>query len=231
MALHSGPPPRSVESIIDRARKRTARFSDCVLSGRRCFSSWLAALLGLLSLPISLGYLFIGRFFLAKLFFASDRCTGCGLCADHCPNHAIEMRGNAGKARPYWTFRCESCMRCMAYCPVQAVEASHLLAIGIYVLARVVPTAAVLAWLAARLPPLSFLRRVPPWVAFWTSTLAALALGYPLFHVLLRAKPFNWLFTHATLTHVYRRYHEPTITLKDLVFEPNSAPKGPSRPS
>lgn len=216
IALHPSLPPQAVRSIIDRAQGRTAQFINSVLSGRRRLSNWLFSLLGLLVLPVSLAYLFIGRLFLAKLFFASDRCTGCGLCAQNCPNHAIEMRDRTGEARPYWTFRCESCMRCMAYCPVKAVEASHLLAIGIYLLARFAPMAAALVWLATRLPLLSRLSHVPRWVVTWTSALAALAIAYPLFHRLLHVKPLNWLFTHATLTHVYRRYHEPTTTLRDL---------------
>lgn len=216
IALHPSLPPQAVKSIIYRARKKTTLFGSSVLSGKRHLSNWLVSLIGLLVLPISLGYLFIGRLFLAKLFFASDRCTGCGLCAKHCPNHAIEMRGEADEARPYWTFRCESCMRCMAYCPTQAVEASHLLAIGVYLLARIVPTAAALAWLATHWPLFSCLSHVPRWVAVWTSTLAALALAYPLLHLLLQVKPLNWFFTHATLTHLYRRYREPATTLKDL---------------
>jgi Pyruvate/2-oxoacid:ferredoxin oxidoreductase delta subunit len=216
LALHPSLPPRAVDGIISRARAKTARLSDIILSGKRRLGNWLAPVFGLLVLPISLGYLVIGRLFLAKLFFASDRCTGCALCAEHCPNGAIEMRGTEDEALPYWTFRCESCMRCIAYCPVQAVQASHLLAIGFYLLARVMPTAAALAWVTARIPPFSFLRHIPRWIVLWINALATLALAYPLFHLLLRVHPFNWFFTHTTLTQVYRRYHEPATTLEEL---------------
>jgi Pyruvate/2-oxoacid:ferredoxin oxidoreductase delta subunit len=215
-ALHPSLPPQAVASIIERAHARTARFSDRLLSGRQHLLSWLTWLLGVLLLPISLGYLLVGRFFLAKLFFASSACTSCGLCAEHCPNQAIEMRGDGDEARPYWTSRCESCMRCMATCPVEAVEASQGLAIGITVLSRVVPTAAAVAWLTARLPLVGFLGRVPPWIVVWTTALAALAAAYPLIYGLLRVRPLNKLFTYATLTRLYRRYHEPATTLKDL---------------
>ena len=214
-ALHPGLPPQAVDEIIERARAKTHRFSDKVLSGQQV-SSWLTWLIGLILLPISLGYLLIGRFFLAKLFFASHRCTECGLCAASCPNQAIEMRGEGSMIRPYWTSRCESCMRCMAYCPVEAVEASQGLAIGVYLLTRVVPTTAALGWLAARMPLIAFLRRVPPGIVLWATALATLALLYPPLHCLLRFKPFNWLFTHATLTHLYRRYHEPATPVEDL---------------
>jgi hypothetical protein len=216
IALHPGLPVQAVRGIVNRAKTRTARFMSTVLSGRRSFTGWIVSVLGVLLLPISAAYLLIGRLFLAKLFFASDRCTGCGLCAEHCPNGAIEMRGSGKDARPYWTFRCESCMRCIGYCPVQAVEASHLLAVGVYLLGRAVPTAAALAWLTARIPLCSLVGHVPRWIVVWANAVAALALGYPLFHLLLDFKPINRFFTHATLTHYYRRYHEPETRLKDL---------------
>jgi Pyruvate/2-oxoacid:ferredoxin oxidoreductase delta subunit len=216
IALHPGLAPKTVSGIVNRARERTARFMSVIVSGKRRFANWPASLLGLLVLPISAAYLFIGRLFLAKLFFASDHCTGCGLCAEHCPNAAIEMRGSGKDARPYWTFHCESCMRCIGYCPPRAVEASHFLAIGTYLLAGTIPAAAALAWLAVRVPFLGFLSHVPGWILGSAKALVVLALIYPLFHRLLRIRGVNWFFTHATLTHYYRRYHEPETNLRNL---------------
>lgn len=85
ISLHPSLPPRAAQGILDRARVRTARFGTSILSGKRCLWNWPISLLGLLLLPISLAYVVIGRFFLAKLFFASNRCIGCGSCAAHCP--------------------------------------------------------------------------------------------------------------------------------------------------
>ena len=203
LTVHPGLSPRAVEGIVARARDRVARFIAVVLSGGRRFIGWIALLLGLWLLPISLAYALIGRFFLTKLFFASDRCNGCGLCAEHCPNSAIRMRGNGDHRRPYWTFHCESCMRCMAYCPTQAVEANYLLGIGTYVLAVAVPTTPFLTW-------------IPGWVLESVYSIVAIGLAYPLLHPLLKTRWINRLFTLATLTHYYRRYHEPETTLKDL---------------
>jgi NAD-dependent dihydropyrimidine dehydrogenase PreA subunit len=139
IAVHPGLSPEAVAGIVTRARERVARFMDPILSGRRRFAGWLSLLIGLWFFRFSLLYLLIGRLFLGKLFFASDRCTGCGVCAERCPNGAIKMHGGGRQQRPYWTFHCQSCMRCMAYCPTQAVEASHLLGVGAYLLAAFDP--------------------------------------------------------------------------------------------
>lgn len=216
IALHPGLSPDAVTGIVARARKEVAGFIGTILSGKRRFTGWIALLVGLWFFHISLGYLLIGRFFLAKLFFASDRCTGCGLCAESCPNNAIRMRGSGNHRRPYWTFHCESCMRCMAYCPTRAIEASHLLGVGAYLLATAIPTTALLAWLTARVPALASSNGTPRWVLESVYAVVALGLVYPLFHFLLKIAWVNRFFTLATLTHYYRRYHEPETTLKDL---------------
>jgi Pyruvate/2-oxoacid:ferredoxin oxidoreductase delta subunit len=216
IAVHPGLSPTAVATIVARAKARTARFITTILSGRRRFTGYVPLLIGLWFFYVSLGYVLIGRFFLAKLFFASGRCTGCGLCAEHCPNRAIEMRGSGERRRPYWTFSCESCMRCMAYCPTHAVEANYLLAIGAYLVAAMIPTAAILAWLVARAPALAFLDGTPRWALEWIYAIVVLGLVYPLLHFLLNVPWINWLFTHATPTHYYRRYHEPETSLQDL---------------
>jgi Pyruvate/2-oxoacid:ferredoxin oxidoreductase delta subunit len=216
IALHPGLPPDVVKGITIRAREKAAGFMEAILSGERRFTRWAVLLLGLLILPISIAYLLLGRFFLVKLFFASDLCNGCGLCAEHCPNGAIEMQGTGSRSRPYWTFRCESCMRCMGYCPKRAVEASHLFGVGAYLLAAVIPTTTLLAWLAVRVPLLVFLSWTPEWVVESLNAILAIGLAYPVFHQLLRIRWINRFFTRATLTHYYRRYHEPETTLKDL---------------
>lgn len=215
LALHPSLRPATVAGIVARARQKVSGFMDTILSGRRHLGHWITFLIGLLVLPISLAYLLIGRLFLGKLFFASERCNGCGLCAEHCPNQAIEMRGKKNR-RPYWTFRCESCMRCMAFCPTQAVEASHLLALGTYLLPSVLPLSTLLGWLAARAPLLAFLNGTPRQVLEWFYPLIVLGLVYPLFDRLLRIAWLNRFFTLATLTHYYHRYHEPETRLKNL---------------
>jgi Pyruvate/2-oxoacid:ferredoxin oxidoreductase delta subunit len=216
IAVHPGFSPETVSGIEARAKGKTARFIGAILSGKRHLTGWLQLLIGLCLSPLSLAYLLLGRLFLAKLFFASDRCTGCGLCAEHCPNRAIEMLGRGRRRRPYWTFRCQSCMRCMGFCPTRAIEANYLLGVGAYLLAAAIPTTAVLSWLTARVPALAFLSRTPRWALETLYAIAVVGLAYPLFHLLLRVRWVNRFFSLTTPTHYYRRYHEPGTALEDL---------------
>jgi len=49
-----------------------------------------------------------------------DLCTGCGLCADHCPQQAISL--DSGWAQIDQE-RCNQCGRCLDACPRGAITA------------------------------------------------------------------------------------------------------------
>ena len=54
-----------------------------------------------------------------KNFFLVDGCTGCGLCAERCPDKAIEITDG----KPVWVKeRCEICFRCLHHCPAFAIQ-------------------------------------------------------------------------------------------------------------
>lgn len=53
-----------------------------------------------------------------KHFYATDACTGCGLCAKNCPCQAIVMEQN----KPVWQENCAFCLKCVHSCPVQALQ-------------------------------------------------------------------------------------------------------------
>ncbi len=216
-ACHPAFGPAAVADIIGRAQPKAEGFFGALLAGRLRFGagSCIALALGVLLAPVSLGYLVMGRFYLARLFFATERCTGCGLCARSCPFGVLQMRGQP--PRPYWTWACESCMRCMNYCPERAVEAGHSWAIALFYLAHL-PLA---AWLLHALAQVAVLAgpATNPWVVFWTRyglQLLALAVAYAGFWWLVRVPFFNRLFAWTTLTRWYRRYREPGTTLEDF---------------
>ncbi len=219
ISLHSGLHPKNVAAIIARAKPLVERFMECILQGNR---HWLNAanivrlILGLLTLPVSVLYLAVGRIFLGKLFFANNKCNGCGICAGNCPVGAINM-SSGKKPRPFWRYNCENCMRCMGYCPEKAVEAGHSWAVILGYITGLPVSVYFFTWLvdispAAASIDQAWLRDLLQFIYIFP----ALFLMYFLFSMLIRIPVINTLFTYTTLTHVYRRYNEPESKLKDF---------------
>ena len=219
MSLHSGLRKDIVETIIGMAKPDVENFIEklinrkLILFNRNIIYEFLW---GLVLLPISAGYLFFGRFFLAKLFFANNNCNGCGLCADHCPTGSITMIGKKNP-RPYWSFTCESCMRCMGYCPHQAIEAGHSWGVLLYFIAMVPTSLYFLSWITTNIPWTQNIHHtLLKYLVFIPYYFLSLFISYRIFTVLIRIPVINILFTFTTFTHLFRRYHEPAIPLKDL---------------
>lgn len=215
-AVHPSLKPESVEAILAAAKPKAESFIGLVLDGATWFGGYISLALGLLLLPVSIGYLVAGRFFLSQLFFANSRCTSCQLCAEACPFRAIRMLGSP-RPRPFWTYSCESCMRCMAYCPENAIEVGHSWAIILYYVSSI----PVSLWLMGKMGHLL------PWgglfghdgiaiLVQYPFYLFSMLLAYAAFFILLRTPAINAFFTLTTFTRRFRRYHEPGTPLKDL---------------
>lgn len=223
LAIHWGLGRRSVEMITAHAEPKARRFMGDILSGKTRYGGIIPLLLGLALLPVSAAYLLMGRFFLSKLFFADNRCNGCGICARNCPASAIRMWPKR-RPRPYWTFSCESCMRCMSFCPEQAVQAGQSWGVLLF-------------YIVSTFGVFQVLNRLSPGVfgsdainGFWPGkvieypfTLASLALAYFLFTFLVRIPVVNAFFAWTTLTRFWRRYHEPSVRLENLKGGENRA--------
>ena len=121
ISVHPGLNERTVKYMHEKNNERVKRFAEKVLAGRRDFRAVREIIQDTLIAPVSLGYYFVGRFIIAKTYYASSDCDNCGLCIKSCPVKAIKMVDN----RPFWTFKCESCMHCMSYCPKKAIETAH----------------------------------------------------------------------------------------------------------
>ncbi len=200
-SLHPGMNARHVRFWARRARPKVRRFTARILGGgtwRLTPCNALEGVLGLVLLPVSLLYLFVGRLFLSQLFFADARCDACGLCARTCPEGAIRM----GQTKPRWTIRCESCHRCVALCPRESIQTHHgLAALGILLVSLLG---------LARLPMYGLLREA-------LEFLGTVGLLFLLQHLLSRLT--GWPLTLASLTSLtrwYRRYREPSTRIRDL---------------
>lgn len=216
IAFHWGISEKNSRIIIDRARISLSRFIRRIIEVKRCFRGFICLFLGLLLLPVSAGYLILGRFYLAKLFFADNRCTGCGLCSLNCPSGAIQMRGGE-KLRPYWTFSCESCMRCMAYCPERAIEAGHSFAVILWYVTVIPVSVYIMSALRENFPWISIADNpVTRFLIDYMYIILSIYVLYLLFSLVLQIPFINTLFTYTTLTRFYRRYHEPDTNTVDL---------------
>lgn len=59
-----------------------------------------------------------------RRFFADERCTGCGICAEVCLTGRIVLSGG----HPVWLRkeRCHFCLACLNWCPTKAIQNSVL---------------------------------------------------------------------------------------------------------
>lgn len=55
---------------------------------------------------------------LAKDFYSTDKCVGCGKCAKLCPLNNISIENK----KPVWHDNCTHCMACIGNCPTDAIE-------------------------------------------------------------------------------------------------------------
>jgi Pyruvate/2-oxoacid:ferredoxin oxidoreductase delta subunit len=223
--FHPSLSPHNVEGISEKTKGKIGLFLAPIMSGNRVILTlnnlyegiWTALLFWLIPIfPII--YLIYGKTTMAKIMFTNNRCVGCGRCARFCSNNAIEMKNFFGKTRPFWTYHCENCMRCMGYCKKKAVEAGHSWAIILSFFATIPVMAKIISWFTV-FTGLSFVTK-NYWAMVLLDTLyflPAVFLCYWLFWMLIRIPMVNTIFSVSTLTHYFKRYHEPETRLRDLV--------------
>lgn len=211
-SLHPIQGKKSLLSIVGRAEKKVKQVAVSVIEGKRfllSFGNCMELVAGALLFPISLVYLFFGRFFLAKLFFADNRCDGCGLCAANCSIQAVQLKGGK-KKRPYWKFNCENCMRCAAICPQNAVEAGHSWALLLYLLTSV----STFSYLVSE----AGFQKIPGflgWLLYPPFLFVVVFISYYIFDKLMRIPAINAVFSYTTFTRLpfWGRYKEPNTNL------------------
>ena len=163
------------------------------------------------------------------MMFASNKCVSCGMCAKICPNHAIEMKSFFDKKRPFRTYHCENCMRCMAYCKKKAVEAGHSWILLLTFIMAVPAIAQIAAGWTASIGNLLGITNY--WLLALLNALyyiPALLLSYWIFWMLIRIPVVNALFSLTTLTHYFKRFHDPETR---VAKKSKTVPVRPSLPS
>ena len=201
ISIHPALNKRTVDFIYTKTLPKVRILAESVFAGKKNFWSVRECLIDVLVAPIAVLYYLVGRFVIAKTFYASKDCTKCGLCEQTCPIHAIKTVD----ARPFWTFKCESCMMCMNNCPKRAIETAH----G-FVVAVAAGFSFLLSAVLYRYFDFSFIiqNKVLDFIFENIFFVALLAVFYRLFHYLLR---FCWFervaaFTSLTKFKFWGRY-------------------------
>ncbi len=212
ISLHPGLKKKVVESMVKRWKEKIDRFSDGLFEGKRTFWPALITLpVDILLIPIAIGYEFVGRYILAKSFFATDKCNDCLLCLKACPTQSIVLKDN----RPFWKLTCESCMHCMNFCPQRAIQTSHNVMIPLFwvLSAFINPLIAIetVDTIQQFVPELHSLSRWITMVLEIIVTIALFTATYWAIHYLMHFWFFRKLMRWTTITQFqfWRRYRIP----------------------
>ena len=194
ISVHPGLNERTVKYIHVKTKERVMVFAEKILSGKTSFKALREIIQDFIISPIALLYYFIGRFFLAKTYYASSECDNCNVCIKNCPVNAIIEVGK----RPFWTYHCESCMRCMSNCPKKAIETAHGFAFTIWAVYSFL-----FLILFYKYFTLLFFEITNETLRFIVETvifLSATMIGYRLLHYLLRFKFIEKIVVYTSLT-------------------------------
>jgi Pyruvate/2-oxoacid:ferredoxin oxidoreductase delta subunit len=208
ISLHPGLRAKVVQSIKERCTQTLERFTKKILNGKPVLNGLLWLPLDIAVVPISVLYYFLGRFAIAKTFYANYSCNSCRLCINQCPVGAIVEKSG----RPYWTFRCESCMKCMNSCPKRAIETAHGYSFLIWWAAfSFFPSLLFRLLFEAKVITPEVYNQYHFLLHYGSMILAGFIViffGYKILHQLLRMKLLNRIITYTSLTHYkfWRRY-------------------------
>lgn len=193
ISLHPALNNRTVQYLHEKNKAKVTAFAQRVFAGKSDFKSVRELIQDMLISPIAVLYYIVGRFMIAKTFYASKDCDNCGLCSKDCPVKAIVLVDN----RPFWTFNCESCMHCMNNCPKRAIETAHGFIIGWLVVASTL-VGIFLVWFKNAV--FSLQNEFLEFLLNQGLILALLALGYYAVHYLLRFRFFERIMVYTSLT-------------------------------
>jgi len=231
--IHPTLTPKHASRVIARAKRKSERYFALFFRKNSLWITrnnlyemiWSIPLFYFIPLfPIL--YLIICKFFMGKILFSNNNCTGCGTCAKSCPAGALVMKSvkNRKTKRPYWRYNCEACLRCLNFCSQRAVVAGHSWGALLWYTGIMVAYGGGLFTLITGVLP--WLHSFRNW---WTVELLnaifyypAFIIAYFLFFQLTRIKLLNTLFTFTSLDRFFGQYREPNTSLKNLTDRASS---------
>jgi Pyruvate/2-oxoacid:ferredoxin oxidoreductase delta subunit len=210
ISIHPGFPDSWILPITQKCESETKQFILNIFNGKFIILRPILELpIDVILAPISVLYYFIGRYFLAKTFVYSSKCSGCGLCSELCPVNAIKISDN----RPFWKYNCESCMRCENICPTKSVQSSHLI-FFLAVLMLVFPISDLLNnWFNVSI---NFGNELFKFLFDNVAGLVLILIIYRILFKLIKYKFVNYIFQYTSLTYYWRRYLALGIKSKDF---------------
>ncbi len=185
-------------ALFKRNYRIVETFCNAVLQNKNYYrySIYISFIIDFAMFPISVLYLFWGRFFLAKTLYASFSCNTCRICEINCPVHAIEIKNN----QPYWKYTCESCMRCINICPLRSIQSwVTRIALYVYILYFII---VILMGYTSNIVHLVFIISFFPF--------------YRLIILMMSNTFINKLFTYSSLTKLWNRYFAQGLKIHEL---------------
>ena len=211
LILHPALREKVVDSMYQRCHRIVNDFALKIIGGKRKFKALLSLPFDIAIIPISIGYYFIGRFFLAKTLIATDACDNCEKCVNQCPVEAITMINN----RPFWSYHCESCMRCVHSCHVRAIETTHSFSTSLILISSLVISPLLIAMLD-HFGVWEWINRSVITENIWSLINAFIFLvfvfiSYRILHFLMRYRIVNRIVAYTSLSKYkfWRRYMAP----------------------
>jgi Pyruvate/2-oxoacid:ferredoxin oxidoreductase delta subunit len=211
LLLHPGLRKQVIDSIYSRCNRIVNEFAIEILGGKKKYKALLSLPFDIAIIPISLGYYFFGRFFLAKTLIATDACNNCEKCIDQCPVRAISMVNE----RPFWSYNCESCMRCVNNCPQRAIETTQTYSAILFLISSMV-ISPLLVGMLEYIGVWDLFNRSAFTQNIWTLIYTLIfilfvIISYRVLHFLMRFKLVNRIITYTSFSkyRFWRRYKAP----------------------
>lgn len=196
--LHPTVRKKGIFLIYQHAEPKVRKFANKIIAGKRVYRALYDIIQDSIAALISIGYILIGQYFLAKSFISTSACDDCGLCEKNCPVSAIKKVNN----RMFWTYKCESCMKCMNECPQKAIEIAHGFVILVGIITSIVLGFAINQLLSIQaFEDWQWLENKTIRFTFWSVlSIPILFFSYRITHRLMKYKFFEFIVKYTSFS-------------------------------